>query len=214
MVPNESDTAEQLFQPQLPPRPAEFELIPENYFAPLELEKVFRRPAPLEVDLGCGDGRFLAAMAEQVPGRNFLGIERMFGRVSTGCRRAARQRLENLRILNLETTYAVEYLLPRGSVAVAHLLFPDPWPKKRHKRRRIVQDDFVASIRRMLAPDGRFRIATDQEDYFEAIREIVSAAGFAEEPAEEEGSFPVTTFEKRFLAEGAPIYRLRLRKVD
>jgi tRNA (guanine-N7-)-methyltransferase len=225
MVPTKSDPADRLFHRQLPPAdpitdagganflPAPgIELIPANYFAPLDLAQVFLRPAPLEIDLGCGNGSFLVAMAERFPERNFLGIERLLGRVRSACGRAARHGLGNVRVLRVETSYAVEYLLPPGSTAVAHLLFPDPWPKKRHQRRRIVTEDFVNAVHRLLAPDGCWRIATDQEDYFASIRELVAGDVFAEE-AERDESFPLTTFEKRFRAQGAPIYRLLLRKV-
>ena len=191
---------------------AAIELVPANYFAPLDLATVFSRPAPLEVDLGCGDGSFLVAMAEKFSERNFLGVERMLGRVRSACGRATRQALSNVRVLRVETSYAVEYLLPPGSTAVAHLLFPDPWPKKRHQRRRIVTKDFLAAVHRLLAPDGSFRIATDQADYFDAIRELIAGSIFIEEAAGPEEAFPLTTFEKRFRADGAAIYRLLLRK--
>ena len=195
-----------------PATDAAIELVPANYFAPLDLATVFSRPAPLEVDLGCGDGSFLVAMAEKFPERNFLGIERMLGRVRSACGRAARQALSNVRVLRVETSYAVEYLLPPGSVVVAHLLFPDPWPKKRHQRRRIVTKDFLAAMHRLLASDGCFRLATDQADYFDAIRELVVGSTFIDEAAGPEEAFPLTTFERRFRANGAPIYRLVLRK--
>ncbi len=194
------------------PTPAEIELIPANYFAPLPREEIFARDAPLEIDLGCGDGSFLAALAERFPERNFLGIEKLLGRVESACRKAARRDLRNVRVIRIESTYAIEYLLPPGSAAVVHLLFPDPWPKKKHRRRRIVTPAFLTTVHRLLAPAGRFRIATDQENYFHAIREVIVAAEFVELPAEEENS-PLTTFEKRFRAQGAPIYRLLLEKV-
>lgn len=191
---------------------AAIELVPANYFAPLDLTTVFSRPAPLEVDLGCGDGLFLVAIAEKFPERNFLGIERMRGRVRSACGRAGRQALRNVRVLRVETSYAVEYLLPPGSTTVTHLLFPDPWPKKRHQRRRIVTSGFLAAVYRMLAPEGSFRIATDQADYFDAIRQLLAGSPFIEEAAGPEEAFPLTTFEKRFRAVGTPIYRLVLRK--
>lgn len=190
------------------------ELVPANYFAPLDLAEVFSRPAPLEVDLGCGDGSFLVAMAEKFPERNFLGIERLFGRVRSASGRAARRAVPNVRVLRVETSYAVKYLLPPQSAAVAHLLFPDPWPKKRHQRRRIVTKDFLAAVHRMLAPNGCFRIATDQADYFAAIRDLLARSAFVEEPAAPEETFPLTTFERHFRAAGTPIYGLVLRKTE
>ena len=95
-----------------------------------------------------------------------------------------------------------------------HLLFPDPWPKRKHKRRRIVQPAFLESVHRLLAPQGLFRIATDQEKYFAAIRELISPEVFVETNSSPNEPFPITTFERHFVAEGAPIYRLELRKVS
>ena len=151
-------------------------------------------------------------MAEKYPERNFLGVERMLGRVQSACGRASRRAVSNVRVLRVETSYAVEYLLPPGSTAAAHLLFPDPWPKKRHERRRIVTKDFLAAVHRLLAPEGCFRIATDQADYFTAMRELVTGSAFVEGSGAPEKVLPLTTFEKRFLADGAPIYWLLLRK--
>jgi tRNA (guanine-N7-)-methyltransferase len=190
----------------------DLELIPENYFAPLNLAQVFPRAAPLEVDLGCGDGTFLVALAAKFPDRNFLGLERLLGRVRSACGKAARAKLPNVRVLRIESSYAVECLFPPASVAVGHLLFPDPWPKKRHHRRRIITAEFVAAMHRILAPQGRFRIATDQKDYFEAIRALISPAAFRE--GRGSADFPLTTFEKHFVRQGAPIYRLELVKVS
>jgi len=210
MIQTKSDPSPGLFH--LQNSSAEIELVPANYFAPLDLATVFSRPAPVEVDLGCGDGLFLVAMAEKFPERNFLGIERMLGRVRSACRRTTRQALRNVRVLCIETSYAVEYLLPPGSTAVAHLLFPDPWPKKKHQRRRIVTRDFLAAVYRLLGSGGRFRIVTDQADYFAAIRELIAGSAFVEARAEEEQEFPLTTFEKRFRSAGTPLHRLVLRK--
>jgi tRNA (guanine-N7-)-methyltransferase len=219
--------SEQLFHPQLSPAremteeapiaptvAAEIELIPANYFAPLDLAQVFPRRAPLEVDIGCGDGAFLAAQAGRFPARNFFGLEKLAGRVRRACKKASRLGLPNVRVLRIESAYAIQYLLPPASVDVVHLLFPDPWPKKKHRRRRIVTADFLALVRRVLVPNGRFRIATDQKDYFEAIRELITPTAFVEVTPAAEETFPLTTFEKHFLAEGAPIYRLELQKVS
>ena len=189
------------------------ELVPQDYFAPLDPAEIFARPAPLEIDLGCGDGNFLVALAERYPERNFLGIERLLGRVRSACGKAARASLPNVRILRIESSYAVQYLFPPRSVAAMHLLFPDPWPKKRHHRRRIVTPEFLGDVHRALARGGRFRIATDQEDYFQAMEELISSTEFCQKRGDGDETFPLSTFEKRFVGEGIPIYRLDLRKV-
>jgi tRNA (guanine-N7-)-methyltransferase len=189
------------------------EVFPANYFAPLEVGAIFPGKAPLEVDLGCGDGAFLVEMAARHPKRNFLGIERMPGRVGTACRRITRARLWNARILRLENSYAVGRLLPPGSVRVFHLLFPDPWPKRRHARRRLVTQDFLSDIYQALEPNGEFRIVTDQRDYFIEIERLATqAAQFQLAPTP--GPSASSTFEKRFIGAGEKIYRLVLRKVS
>ena len=188
------------------------ELIPETYVAPLDPLAIFGRTAPLHVDLGCGDGSFLCELAQRHPNKDFLGIDRLVGRVAKACHKAAA--LENVRILNVESSYAVGYLLPERSVETFYLLFPDPWPKRRHQRRRIVKTDFLNAIHRALADDGVFRIATDQLDYFEKIRAVVrNQSDFAILDIED-ADLPRTKFERRFSALGAPIYRLVLRKIS
>jgi tRNA (guanine-N7-)-methyltransferase len=188
------------------------ELIPETYVAPLDLLAIFGRAAPLHVDLGCGDGLFLCELAQRYPDRNFLGIERLVGRVAKACRKA--DALDNVRVLNVENSYAVRYLLPETSVETFYLLFPDPWPKRRHQRRRIVKLDFLDAIHRALTNDGFFRIATDQLDYFEKIRAVAeSCSGFAIVDLDDV-DLPLTKFERRFRGTDAPIYRLVLRKIS
>jgi tRNA (guanine-N7-)-methyltransferase len=192
------------------------ELIPETYVAPLDRLAIFGRVAPLQVDLGCGDGSFLCELAQLHPDKDFLGIDRLVGRVAKACRKAAA--VENVRILNVESSYAVGYLLPERSVETFYLLFPDPWPKRRHHRRRIVKADFLDLIHRALQDGGSLRIATDQLDYFDLIQrvgqnhsrfEIVDANA---SPVRTD--LPLTKFERRFNALAAPIYRLELRKLS
>ena len=193
------------------------ELVPETYFAPLDFLAIFGRAAPLQVDLGCGDGSFLCELARQKPDYNFLGIDKLAGRIAKACRKSAA--LENVRILNVESSYAVRHLLPQTSVEIFYLLFPDPWPKRRHHRRRIVTTNFLASIHRALTDGGFFHIATDQLDYFKQMRTVVaSTAGKLEcmkhSSFREDLDLPVTRFERRFLDQGSPIHRIALRKTS
>jgi tRNA (guanine-N7-)-methyltransferase len=189
------------------------ELIPESYIDRLSLQQVFGRAAPLHVDLGCGDGSFLVDLAARMQEKNFLGIERLLGRVRSASRKAAQ--LDNVRILRAETSYAVRYLLPIQSVDVFHLLFPDPWPKRRHWQRRLVTADFLQTIRAALVEQGILRIATDQADYFEQMRRIVDKSKqFAVTELNGGDDFPASTFEKKFKGKGGRIYRLELRKIS
>jgi tRNA (guanine-N7-)-methyltransferase len=187
------------------------ELIPESYVAPLDLEKTFGRVAPFHVDLGCGDGSFLCALAREAPERNFLGIERLLGRVRSATRQAAT--VGNVRLLRMESSYAVRYLLPVGSVETFYLLFPDPWPKRRHHRRRIVTRDFLSSVHNALKKNGIIYIATDHLNYLEEIKKIArSNPGFA--VAEVDVDLPPTRFGMIFRQKSVPIHWLELRKVS
>jgi tRNA (guanine-N7-)-methyltransferase len=193
-----------------PATPAE--LVPANYFERLNLRSVYGRVAPLEVDLGCGDGSFLVGIAERNPEHNFLGVERLAGRVHSACRRIEHAGLINARVLRVEISYVVEQLLPPNSVAAFHLMFPDPWPKRRHAPRRLVSEDFIASMHRALREDGRVRISTDDSAYFRQIKQLVSQSALY--VVDSTGpSFAVSKFERRFTHEGVPIHRLELRKV-
>jgi tRNA (guanine-N7-)-methyltransferase len=177
----------------------------------LDLEKIFGRNAALHVDLGCGDGSFICALAERLPERNFLGIERLLGRIRSAARKAAI--VGNVRLLRMENSYAVHYLLSPGSVETFYLLFPDPWPKRRHWRRRIVTPDFLSSIHTALKKNGIIYIATDHLDYLEKIKEIAqSNPGFA--VAEVDVDLPPSGFGIIFRQKSVPIHWLELRKVS
>ncbi|PYK20216.1 MAG: tRNA (guanosine(46)-N7)-methyltransferase TrmB [Verrucomicrobia bacterium] len=177
----------------------------------LDLQKIFERNSPLHVDLGSGDGSFLCSLAQRMPHKNFLGVERLLNRVRTSTRKAAT--LDNVRLLRMESFYAVRYLLPPESVERFYLLFPDPWPKRRHHRRRIVTPDFVSSIHAALQKDGSIYIATDDVDYFGEIKEIAeSNSGFA--IGEGDADLPQSKFGRIFREKHAPVHWLELRKIS
>jgi tRNA (guanine-N7-)-methyltransferase len=114
----------------------------------------------------------------------------------------------------LETSYAVRYLLPENSVETFYLLFPDPWPKRRHHQRRVVSPGFLDSIARALELQGDLHLATDQRDYFEQMQRLALNDLRFEKIATEGFDFPTTKFEYRFREQGMPIYRLELRKIS
>lgn len=191
------------------------ELLPADYFRVLPREEIFPDAGrPLELDVGCGDGTFLLRMAEQFPERDFLGIERLGGRVKKICRRASRMGLKNVRVLSLESSYALGWLLPAGCAAKLHLLFPDPWPKKRHARHRFVHPENLSAIHQALADDGEFLFKTDHPGYFEeAIEAVDSSSLFRRIDWLPENEFyPVTDFEQQWLDEGKSIQSARWRK--
>jgi tRNA (guanine-N7-)-methyltransferase len=192
----------------------ESELVPANCFTPLDFEEIYRRRVPVEVDLGCGDGSFLVAMASENPGKDFLGIERLLGRVRATYRKIQRRGLTNARILRFEISHVVERLLPENSVTAFHLMFPDPWPKRRHAPRRLVTENFLASLHRALLPNGTVRIATDETEYFRQITRLVSRSPLFAIISDALPTGAISKFEKQFTQEGVKIHRLVLRKVS
>jgi tRNA (guanine-N7-)-methyltransferase len=198
----------------LTPRATPAEIVPANYFVPLDFEAIYGRNAPLEVDLGCGDGSFLTAAAAVNSQRNFLGIERLAGRVRSASHKISTRDLLNARVLRCEISYAVGHLLPAGSVAVFHLMFPDPWPKRRHASRRIMTEGFLVSLDRALAPRGTIRIATDQIEYFREIERVAAGAPRFATISDDPALDAVSTFEKRFRRDAIEIQRLVLRKIS
>ena len=188
------------------------EFVPANYFRPMAPAEMFPRAAAIEVDLGCGDGAYLAALARQNPDRNFLGIERLRGRVHSACHKIQQADLSNARVLCVEIAYAVAHLLPPQSVAAFHLMFPDPWPKRRHWHRRLVTVDFLVSLHRALIPRGTLQIATDQSDYFRQIESVAAQSPQFTPISAQDPPAAVSTFEKRFGQ--SRIYRLGLRNIS
>jgi tRNA (guanine-N7-)-methyltransferase len=193
---------------------SETELVPANCLAPLDFEAIYGRRAPLEIDLGCGDGSFLTAIAAENASRNFLGIERLVGRVRSARGKLERAGLTNARVMRFEISYAVNHLLPASSVTVLHLMFPDPWPKRRHAPRRLFTRDFLAAIHRALIPNGTVRIATDDADYFRQITEVGSESPHFKIIPDAVPASAVSKFEKRFAQRGVEVHRLWLQKVS
>ncbi|HVM61751.1 MAG TPA: tRNA (guanosine(46)-N7)-methyltransferase TrmB [Verrucomicrobiae bacterium] len=184
-----------------------------NWFELLDWRSVFALNQPIEIDLGCGKGAFLLWAAATYPQRNFLGVDRLLRRLRRIDRKATRGGLRNVRLVRIEAAYLVSKLIPEGSVSTYHILFPDPWPKRRHHARRLISPDFLAETHRTLAPDGVINCATDHAEYFDWIQQVFRDSGrFAEaEPA----VFPAearTDFEKEFVAAGQPVYRCRWLK--
>src|SRR5205823_11846363 len=142
------------------------------------------------------------AMGAQNPDRNFLGIERLLGRVRGVCRTIARSHLGNVRILQMENSYAVAHLLPASTISAFHVLFPDPWPKRRHHRRRLFTVEFLGAIDRALEWNGLLYLATDHADYFGSIYKLITTkSSFS--ISEESTEFPIPEFEKNLAGTGA-----------
>lgn len=178
----------------------------------LDLGRLFARRQPMEVEIGSGDGSFLMQHAAAHPGRNFIAIERLLGRLRKLERKAARLGLANVRGLRVEAAYFLEYLLPAHSAEAIHIYFPDPWPKRKHHRHRLIDSRFPDLARKALAEGGVVYLRTDDEDYFKRMTKIFGASAFFEEtPTPPALAAMLTDFERGFLARGVPARRAAYR---
>lgn len=174
----------------------------------LNLSELFPIPQPLEVELGCGDASFLAEYARQNPATNFLGVERLLGRVKKVERKGRRLGLTNICGVRIESAYFLEFLLPPHSAAALHIYFPDPWPKKKHRKFRLINERFPTLARQALQPGGIVYLRTDDLDYFQQMTEVF-AADKNFKPVETPAALAavVTDFERDFNAQGIPTNR-------
>jgi tRNA (guanine-N7-)-methyltransferase len=173
---------------------------------PLDFRAVFGNDRPVVLEIGFGMGETTAAIAQAHPQVNFLGVEMHLPGVGALLRRIDAQQLANVRVLRHDAVEVVDRLVPLASLAGIHVYFPDPWPKKRHHKRRLLQPPFVHALALRLAPGGYLHVATDWEPYAAEILATLSAEpllansapGFAPRPAWR----PLTKFEQRGLARG------------
>ncbi|MBI4553003.1 MAG: tRNA (guanosine(46)-N7)-methyltransferase TrmB [Candidatus Latescibacteria bacterium] len=186
---------------------------------PFDWVALFGNASPVEVEIGCGKGRFLIASAMQYPDVNYVGIERAVRYFRIVKERVARRALTNVRLLCDDAGYFVRKFIPDGSIGAYHVYFPDPWPKKRHRKRRLFQGDFPAHLARTLCAEGTIDLATDYEEYFSEIVSLLDACPGLRRMS----GLPdrvrllgtgVTNFEVKYTAEGRLIYRAAFRKTD
>jgi len=186
---------------------------PPDWFHELDWGGVFGNDRLVEVEIGCGKGRFLLWATAAHPDHNFLGVDRLLARLRKVDRKIQRRGLSNIRLVRIEAGYFVGHLVPAGSVGAYHVYFPDPWPKRRHHRRRLFGPSFVADLVRTLGVGGAVNVATDHRGYFEEIQALMGDSGeFAEHPPLASPPAAVTEFERIFAAQGQPIHRARWTK--
>ena len=174
----------------------------------LDLVEVFQEPQPLEVELGCGDASFLVDYARRNPKVNFIGVERLLGRIAKLDRKGRRAGLANLRGVRIESSYFVQWLLPPHSVSALHVYFPDPWPKMRHRKNRLLNKQFPVLARNVLVPGGKIYLRTDDADYFGQMKDVFGAEkGFRKFETPVEIAELLTDFEKEFNARGVRTLR-------
>ncbi|MGA8049709.1 MAG: tRNA (guanosine(46)-N7)-methyltransferase TrmB [Burkholderiales bacterium] len=184
--------------------------------APLSPVEIFGRKAPLVLEIGSGMGESTAAIAAAQPGTDFIAVEVHSPGVGSLLRKIEALELRNLRVVRHDAVEVLSHMIDDGALAGIHLFFPDPWPKKRHHKRRLVQPGFAALAARKLAPGGTLHAVTDWVDYAEQMLAVLSAEpllentahGFAPRPAHR----PPTKFERRGLELGHPVHDLLFRR--
>ena len=173
---------------------------------PLNPQQIFGRGAPLVLEIGSGMGETTAQIAQANPQTDFIAVEVHGPGIGSLLKRIEAMGLTNLRIIRHDAVDVLETMIADGSLAGIHLFFPDPWPKKRHHKRRLVQPPFIALAARKLAPGGYLHAATDWPDYAAQIDEVLSSnALFERKDANERKGRPLTKFERRGIDLGHPV---------
>jgi tRNA (guanine-N7-)-methyltransferase len=178
---------------------------------PLDIAPLFGNPHPVEIEVGFGTGRFLIPYALKYPGLNLLGLEITRKMVDHVANQVQANSLTNVRIVHCDARIFMRDHLPDASVDRVHVYFPDPWIKKRHIKRRIINQDFLATAFRVLKEGGRLNLFTDHKDYFDYFlseKEMFGKFLYDVDP----GDYTPTSYETKWVRQGRTIYRAILRK--
>jgi tRNA (guanine-N7-)-methyltransferase len=180
---------------------------------PLNWHELFGNDHPVELEIGIGKGTFLTEQAESRKDTNFFGIEwaNWYWRYASD--RLRRHGCTNARTVRAEAMFFLREFVADVSLSVLHVYFPDPWPKKRHHKRRLFQERFMQQAQRILFPGGRLQVVTDHKEYFEQMEAVVKASplkviDYNRPGSANEGEFVGTNFERKYRREGRPFYAL------
>jgi len=208
-------------------------LSPEDLDGKIDFARIFGRPGPVHIEIGTGKAVFLLNEAMAQPNVNFLGIERARKYYRCAVDRIGRWDLTNVRIIRTDAAAFLADFVPAGSIDCFHIYFPDPWPKRRHHKRRFFHPENLQQLLRCLKAGGNLKIATDHADYFEQIKKVVGAgphtcpsvgAGpraclsleeieFLPAAGADTGECTGTNYERKYLKDQLPIYTLAVRKI-
>ena len=214
LIPSEVDFQDSLKYPRHFLKP---ELVLEKSIQE-KLRAMLASGRPLEVEIGCGKAKFLIARAAQFPQRYFLAIERAGKWMQIGAGRAAKMNLDNILFLRANAREVLLRFIPEERVCDFHIYFPDPWPKRRHHKRRLINQDLIGLLHSRLSGGGWVQIATDDPEYFSLIKQSFHEAGLAWLSRESvnqrlTGADAVkTNYESKYEAAGRNLYYLEFQK--
>lgn len=194
--------------------PVVLEQIPLDAGRRYDFATVFGNARPVELELGIGKGRFLIQQAETRRDVNFVGVEWAKRYFKLVAERAAKRGLGNIRILRDDAGHTVRDTIADGAISVLHIYFPDPWPKARHNKRRLIQPPFARQCARILAPRGLVKLATDHEDYAVQMEGVFRADPAFEQTFRavgDEAPEGVTNWEVKFRAQGRTMHKFEFR---
>ncbi|MFL6247309.1 MAG: tRNA (guanosine(46)-N7)-methyltransferase TrmB [Thermoanaerobaculia bacterium] len=185
----------------------------ESGFSPIDLHAWFGNGNPVILEIGSGKGRFLLSTAMERPDVNVIGIEKSLHYHRVIRDRFLKRELRNVRLINHDAFVVLQKMIPDASLAEVHVYFPDPWPRKRERKRRIIRPEVLAEFRRVLVDGGMGIYVTDHQEYFESAAPLVEAAFERTErrvPGPDDP--PRTNYEAKYREEGRPIFEIRFWK--
>ena len=192
----------------------------EDLDGKIDFVRIFGRSGPVHIEIGTGRATFLLNQAKALPDENFLGIEWANRYYRYAVDRIGRWGLKNVRIIRTEAADFIAKSVPDNSVSCFHIYFPDPWPKKRHHKRRFLCPAKVEHLLRCLKTAGQLRIATDHADYFEQIKTVLAGQSdtleeidFIKPAGAESEEWVGTNFERKYIKDKRPIYTIAVRKI-
>ena len=199
----------------LPPGMTESELVinpRETGFHRLDLREVFGNANPVILEIGSGKGRFLIGTAMERPDANLVGIEKSLHYHRVIRDRVMKRHLENVRLINHDAFLVLRDMIADATIAEVHIYFPDPWPRKKEQKRRIIRPEVLKEIRRVLVDGGVGIYVTDHQEYFEVAAPLIEAEFRAERRIPGPEDVPRTNYEAKYRAEGRGIFEVRFSK--
>lgn len=181
----------------------------ETGFFRFDFEQLFGNASPVVLEIGSGKGRFLISTAIERPDANLVGIEKSLHYHRVIRDRVLKRGLRNVRLINYDAFLVLQKMIPDASLAEIHIYFPDPWPRKREQKRRIIRAEVLEEMRRVLVEGGSGIYVTDHREYFEAAAPLIEQYFRAERRIPGPEDVPRTNYEAKYRAEGRPIHEVR-----